>query len=155
MSGIEILGIAASVISVANLGGKLSVKLFIFARKIKSADKSISSAYQDIVATRAVLHQLGNELKRNDRRRLCSKELVLTALTLVNECNSIFAELDEALDDKKATTPYHSIIRSWREKARRPFLEPRIELLRTNLERLKISLIVMSDVLIFAKQLSR
>jgi len=38
------------------LGGKLSVKLFIFARKIKNADKSISSISQDIAATGAVLH---------------------------------------------------------------------------------------------------
>jgi len=73
----------------------------------------------------------------------------------VNGRNSIFAELEEALDSKKTTTPCHSIIQSWREKAGYPFLEPRIELLGTNLERLKISLIVMSDVLIFAKQLSR
>ena len=155
MSGIEILGIAASVISVTDLGGKLSVKLFTFARKIKNADKSISSISRDIAATGAVLHQLGNELKRSDQTRLRSKGLVLTAQTLVNECNNIFAELDEALDDKKKTTPCHSNIRSRRKKARYPFLEPRIELLRTNLERLKSSLIVMLNVLIFAEQLSR
>jgi len=111
MSGIEILGIAASVISVTDLGGRLSVKLFTFARKIKNADKSISIS-RDIAATGAVLHQLGNELKRSDQTRLRSKGLVLTAQTLVNECNNIFAELDEALDDKKMTTPCHSIIRS-------------------------------------------
>jgi hypothetical protein len=80
---------------------------------------------------------------------------VLTAQTLVNEHNSIFAELGEALDDKKTATPCHSVIRSWREKARYPFLEPRIELLCTNLERLKSSLIVMLNVLIFAEHLSR
>jgi hypothetical protein len=65
MSGIEILGTAASVITVADLGGKLSVKLFTFARKIKNTDESISSIPRDIAATGAVLHQLGNELKRN------------------------------------------------------------------------------------------
>ena len=43
MSGIEILGIATSVINGADLGGKLSVKLFIFARKTKNADKSVNS----------------------------------------------------------------------------------------------------------------
>ena len=71
MSEIEILGIAASVINVADLGGKLSVTFFTFARKIKNADKSISSISRDIAATGAVLHQLGNELKRNDQTRLC------------------------------------------------------------------------------------
>jgi hypothetical protein len=37
MSGIEILSVAASVIQIAELGGKLSVKLFAFSRKIKNA----------------------------------------------------------------------------------------------------------------------
>jgi hypothetical protein len=60
MSGIEILRIAAGVIAVADLGGKVSVKLFTFARKIKNADKSIQRHIsRDIAATGALLHQLG------------------------------------------------------------------------------------------------
>jgi hypothetical protein len=54
MFGIDILGIAASVIQIADLGGKLSVKLFTFSRKIKNAHKSIDSISQDISATGAI-----------------------------------------------------------------------------------------------------
>jgi hypothetical protein len=43
MSGLEILGIAASVLQIAEMGGRLSVKLFTFSRKIKNADKNIDS----------------------------------------------------------------------------------------------------------------
>jgi hypothetical protein len=58
MSGLEILGIAASVLQIAELGGRLSVKLFTFGRKIKNADKHIDGISQDIAATGAVLQQL-------------------------------------------------------------------------------------------------
>ena len=70
MSGVEILGIAAGVVQIAELGGKLSVKLFTFTRKIKNADRNIDSVSQDIAATGAVLQQLGNELKKDERLRL-------------------------------------------------------------------------------------
>jgi len=67
MSGIEILRIAAGVIAVADLGGKVSVKLFTFARKIKNADKSISGISR---GTSPLLEpcftNLANEVKRND-----------------------------------------------------------------------------------------
>jgi hypothetical protein len=83
MSGLEILGIAASVLQIAELGGRLSVKHFTFSRKIKNADKNIDSQSQDIAATGAVLLQLGNTLKKDDQTSLCSDEAVTTARNLV------------------------------------------------------------------------
>jgi hypothetical protein len=98
MSGIEILGIAASVLQIADLGGGLSVKLFTFSRKIKNAHKSIDSITQEIAATGAILHQLGSELQKDKQLRLCSPEAVSTAKELVQACNRIFVELNTALD---------------------------------------------------------
>lgn len=51
MSGIEIVDIAASVLQLANLGGQLSVKPSTFSRKIKYADKSITSISAEIAQT--------------------------------------------------------------------------------------------------------
>ena len=152
MSGIEILGIAASVLQIAELGGKLSVKLFVFSRKIKKADKSIDSISQDIAATGAALQQLGNELAKDEHLRLCSQEAILTAQRLVDDCNKVFLELDNALDGRISN---NTLIQGWRQRLKYPFLEPQIELLRSNLERLKSSLVVMLNVLIFAGQLKR
>src|SRR2546423_387958 len=152
MSGIEILGIAASILQIAELGGKLSVKLFTFSRKIKNADKSISSISKDIAATGAVLQQLANELRKDERLRLCSDQAVATVKLLVDDCKKIFSELNEALDSRPSGNSY---ISGWMEKLKYPFLEPHIELLRSNLERLKSSLVVMLNVLIFAEQLRK
>ena len=155
MSGIEILGIAASVLQIAELGASLSVKLFTFSRKIKNADKSINSISRDIAATGAILRQLGNELDKDQNLRLCSQEAVSTANALVEECNIIFEELNVALDGGKSQTTGHKLILGWKDRIRFPFLEPQVELLRSNLERLKSSLVVMLNVLIFAEQLRK
>lgn len=150
MSGIEIVSIAASVLQLADLGGRLSVKLFTFSRKIKNADKSIASISAEIAQTGSILQQLGNELNKDDKLRLCSAEAVATAKVLVDECYKIFDELNDSLD---ARLPKNKVVAAWKQKLNFPLIEPQVDLLRTNLERLKSSLLVMLNVLIFAEQL--
>ncbi|EXJ76440.1 uncharacterized protein A1O5_00948 [Cladophialophora psammophila CBS 110553] len=150
MSGLEIVGLAASVIQIAELGGKLSVRLFTFSRKIKNAHQSIDSISQDIAATGAVLAQLGNELRKEDNLRLRSPAALATTENLVDSCNKLFTELNEAIDEGGNG---HKLIVEFKKRLRFPFLEPQIELLRSNLERLKTSLLVILNVLILAEQL--
>lgn len=150
MSGIEIVGIAASVLQLADLGGRLSVALFTFSRKIKNADKSIASISAEIAQTGSILQQLGNELQKDSQLRICSVDAVAMAKALVNDCYSVFDELKESLDAK---VPKNKIIAAWKQKVKFPLIEPQINLLRTNLERLKSSILVMLNVLIFAEQL--
>ncbi|KIW99218.1 uncharacterized protein Z519_00881 [Cladophialophora bantiana CBS 173.52] len=150
MSGLEIVGLAASVIQIAELGGKLSVRLFTFSRKIKNAHQSIDSISQDIAATGAVLAQLGNELRKEDNLRLRSPAALATTENLVESCNKLFTELNEAIDGGESG---HKLIAEFKKRLRFPFLEPQIELLRSNLERLKTSLLVILNVLILAEQL--
>lgn len=63
MSGLEALGIAASIIQVADLGTKLSVKLFSFYRELKGANESIQNLSSDVAITSATLRELGESLK--------------------------------------------------------------------------------------------
>jgi len=152
MSGIEILGIAASVLQIADLGAKLSVKLFTFSRKVKNADKTINSISQDIAATGAVLQQLASVLKKDEKSRVCSDQAIQTAKGLVDDCKKIFSELDDALDNPSPGNKYFS---AWKDRLKFPFIEPQIDLLQSNLERLKSSLVVMLNVLIYAEQLRK
>ena len=153
MSGVEIVGIAASVIQIAELGARLSVKLFVFSRKIKSADKSIDSISQDIAATGAVLQQLGSELSKDENAELCSNEALATTRNLVDSCMSVFKDLESSLDGRFPSS--NSVVAGWKRRLKFPFLEAQIEVLRSNLERLKSSLLVMLNVLIFAAQVRR
>src|ERR1700712_1210803 len=129
MSGIEILGIAASVLQLADVGAKLSVKLFVFSRKIKSADKSINRISQDIAATGAVLQQLGKEISKDEHLQLCSNEAMSTAQRLVGDCNKAFSELDDALDGRLTK---NTVVMGWKQRLKYPYMEAQIELLRSN-----------------------
>jgi hypothetical protein len=58
MSGVEVLGIAASVLQIADLGAKVSVKLFGFARKVRGAAEKIDLISKEIAATGALLQRM-------------------------------------------------------------------------------------------------
>jgi hypothetical protein len=150
MSGLEIVAVAASVLQLADLGGRLSVKLFTFSRKIKNADRSIASISAEIAQTGSVLQLLGNELQKDDQLKVCSAEAVATAKVLVSDCYKLFDDLNESLD---ARAPKNKVVAAWKQKIKFALVEPQIDLLTTNLERLKSSLLVMLNVLIFAEQL--
>lgn len=151
MSEIEVLiGIATSVLQITDLGAKLSVKLFAFSRKIKNANKSIETISKDIAATGAVLQQLGNELTKNVSTRLCSNEAITTARGLVMDCQQIFKDIEKATESKD-----HKKKASWLQRTKFPYLEMHIESLRCNLERLKISLMLMLNTLIFVEQMKK
>ncbi|KAJ9603397.1 hypothetical protein H2200_012175 [Cladophialophora chaetospira] len=145
MAGVEILGIAASVAQIADLGARLSVKLFVFSRKIKSADKSIEAISQDIASTGAVLQELGKEISNKDTNELLTQEGLRIAHDLITSCQKVFNELDTALDGRVTD---NSIVKAWRSRLKYPFIEAQVELLRLNLERLKSSLVLVLNALI-------
>lgn len=156
MSGLEILGIAASVVQIAELGGSLSVRLFTFSRKIKNADRSIDSISKDIAATGSVLQQLGNELNKNESAKLCSPEAISAAKDLIEECRKVFNELNNALGDSATGTGTGGkIVIGLKQRLKFPFIQPQIDLLQATLEKLKSSLLVMLNVLIFAGQVRK
>lgn len=73
MSGVEIIGIAASVVQIADAGARLSSKLFIFTRKVKDADRSIQNISSEIAATGAALRELGDALEQDKYANLGSR----------------------------------------------------------------------------------
>lgn len=153
LTGAEILGVVAGVIQLADVGAKLSVKLSSFARKAKSADLAIRDVSQDVALTCNVLRELGNELRKDEEAKLCSNEAMTTAQDVIDECHKVFKDLDNALDKNKAVPQDAVVFKKWAQKLKYPFIEPHIDILRTNLERLKSTLLLMLSVIIYAGQL--
>lgn len=149
MSGIEIFGIGASVLQIADLGTRVSVKLFGFARKIRGAAEKIDLISKEIAATGALLQQLSEQLDKDSKTQLLRRELVDSANELVQECNKIFKNIDKAIDG----TSGNKIILSLKQKVHYAYLESEIEALRMNLENLKSSICIMQNILIYAEQL--
>jgi hypothetical protein len=149
MSGVEVFGIAASVLQIADLGAKVSVKLFGFARKVRGAAEKIDFISKEIAATGALLQQLSEQLDKDSQVQLLRRELVDSADELVQECKKIFKNIDKAIDGK----PGNKVILSLKQKIHYTYLESEIDALRMNLENLKSSIGIMQNVLIYAEQL--
>jgi len=155
MSGIEIVSLAASAIQIADIGGKLSVKLFTYLRKVKNANRSIDALSQDIAATGAVLKQLGETLSNDDSLKVCSQEAIDVAKTLVKDTKKVFTDLEKLIDgNERSDSNFLQNVSFW-QRLKYPFLQQQIEQVQANLERLKSSLLVILNVLIFAEQLRK
>lgn len=85
MSGLEILGIAASILQIADLGATVSVKLCTFYRQLKSADQSAQSLSSEVALTCSILRQLGENLKQDEQTRLYSAQAFDTAQEVLRE----------------------------------------------------------------------
>lgn len=151
------LGIVASVIQIADVGIRLSLKLYAFGEAVSSANRSIISISKDVSLTSSVLKELGQILDtdQNQGARLCSENAVQTANGIVTECKEVFQELDEILLKKlphrsqgdKATRATLAL-----ERLKWPFIQPRIQLLRGHLDTLKSTLTLMLNVIMYAGQ---
>jgi hypothetical protein len=152
MSGLESLAIAASVLQIADLAANLSLKLFEFSRKTSNADKSVEFVSKDIKSTGIVLHQLAIELSKDEARAICSRMAIDKTEELINSCREVFHELEQILDAEASSD---KTVWSLKRRLKFSFLEPHIELLRSNLDRLRSSLTLMVSTLTFASQMKK
>ena len=73
------LGVIASVIRIADVGLKLSIRLYDIARTVASADKTIASISSDVKLTSTVLKDLGETLKRDKESYVANRSDMQTA----------------------------------------------------------------------------
>ena len=159
---IAAIGIAASVAQLADYGFKLSIKLFSFSQAVSSADSSVKGISNDVSLTSAVLQELCGTLKADSGSHMISPAAVEATQQTVKECLSIFEELSAALDKSLANLGVQENKEKGKlkrgrvtlEKLKWPFKQPKMELLRSNLDRLKASLTLMLQVLSYARAIS-
>ena len=78
------LGITASVDQIADVGLRLSIKLYTFGEIVASADRSVISISNDVSLTSGVLKELGQLLDKDRETRTFSEDAVQTADGVVN-----------------------------------------------------------------------
>ena len=156
------LGIVASVIQIADVGLRLSLRLYSFGETAASADKAIVGISKDVSLTSSVLQELGEHLRkdREEAPPICSENAIKTAEEIGRECLLVFQELDGALEKSlkrlgvvqgREKGRWISVVR---ERLRWPLLQPKMEVLRRNLDRLRVTLLLMLNVMIYARQCS-
>lgn len=155
---IAALGVAASVAQLADYGFKLSIKLFSYSQAVSQADASIQGISNDVSLTSTVLQELCGILKSDDTHIVSSSAVEATQQT-VKECLQIFEQLSAALDKSLGTLGISEKGKAKKgrvalEKLKWPFKQPKMELLRSNLDRLKASSTLMLQVLSYARSIS-
>ena len=154
------LGAIASIIQIADVGLKLSIKLYDFAGTVASADKAIASISRDVKLTSTVLKDLGETLEKDKDSCIVNENAVQTASGIVEECLEVFREMDNIFlkrtpllrqNDEGNQAPRG---KKMMERLWWPYIQSKVLLLRSNLERLKSTLLLMLNVITYAKMKS-
>lgn len=157
------LGIIASVAHIADVGLRLSIKLYTFGEIVASADRSVLSISKDVSLTSGVLKELGHLLDKDREARTFSENAVQTADGVVKECLEVFREMEDILvkkmpglakgDGKGGGRTKRAAVLL--ERLKWGYLQPKLQLLRSNLDRLKSTLLLlMLNVITYARQVS-
>lgn len=153
------LGLIASVVQSADLDVRLSLRLYTFGETVASADKSIISMSKDVSLTYSVLKELGKSLEREQELRICSETAFQAADGIVKECLEVLDSMDKALTKSISRLGLQNSEKRIRtvaalERLKWHFLQPKMQLLRSNLERLKSTLLLMPNVLTYARKVA-
>ena len=152
----EVFGTIAAVIGVADVGARISAKLYTFGVLVASADETISSISKEVALTSTVLKELGNILaKERPESPIITKIAIGNIEETVQECDKAFEQIDSVLLKrvprlrlgKGYQGPKAAILL---ERFGWQALEPKVHLLRSNIDRLKSSLLLMLNVLMLA-----
>lgn len=133
---------------------KLSVKLCSFYRQIKDADHSAQRLASDVSLTCSILHQLGKTLEQDSQTKLCSQQAFLTAQEVLEECERIFKQIQDAIEKKDPGSGKSR----WERGTRRltiVILGPDLEVLKSHLDRLKSTMLLMLNVIMYAREINR
>jgi hypothetical protein len=153
MSGLEAIGVAASIIQVADLGAKLSVKLFSFYQRVKNASDSIHLLSNEIALVSAILRELGDNLKDEEASKLCSKEAFHTLNVVLDQSRDVLGQIQKVIDDndQRGKGRFQQVA----GKLRIAYHESSLDQLKTSLERLKATMLLLLNVITYAGQIRR
>lgn len=150
------IGAVATILQIADVGLRLSTTLFTFAETVASADKAVSSISKDVSLTSSVLRELASILQKDIGPRSYSNAAVDSAIEVVREYSGVFQEVESTLIEKLPKLSSRAKDKGSRltialERFKWPYLQPKVDLLRSNLDRLKSSLLVILNVISLAK----
>lgn len=158
MSGLEAIGTAASIIQIADLGTKLSIKLFTLYREIKNANQSIKDLSSDVALTCAILRELGESLKQDEQVKLCSKEALMIAQSILSQCEEVLSDLGGLLKRHGGGGSEGGKMSAFRratDKFWQVLVMQDIDPLKVKLEGLKSTMVLMLNVIMFAGQVRK
>ncbi|KAL9044094.1 MAG: hypothetical protein Q9214_002744 [Letrouitia sp. 1 TL-2023] len=161
----EGLSIAGSLVAVAAAGYHISVNLTTLATQIDTASERISSIAGDVSLTSSALQQLSELMNYEgtvDDMSIFNQSSLETTRISATTCQNIFKELEQAVQSAseqirgKGKLVGEKIKLSKFEKLKWPFLQPKINIFREELQNAKGTLMLMLQVasLFFSKKMA-
>src|SRR3569833_373763 len=141
----EVLGLVASIIEVSSFGLKLSKNLHDYGAAVIGAERRLAGLDRDIGFTSGILSELGTLLNDGRVQALVSEQSIALARDAVAECDGIFQAMEGVIAN---------IRQNGLGKFKMYFRETKIELLRSNLDRMKGNLTLLMGVFNHATQIS-
>ncbi|KAL9610441.1 MAG: hypothetical protein Q9167_004866 [Letrouitia subvulpina] len=159
------LSIAGSLVAVAAAGYHISVKLTTLATQMDTASERISLIGSDVSLTSNALQQLGelmNQKGTEDCVNIFSQSSLETTRTSATTCQDIFKEIEQAIQSAseqirgKGKLVGEKIKLSKFEKLKWPFLQPKFDIFRRQLQDAKGTLMLMLQIasLFFSKKMA-
>lgn len=143
----EVVGLAASIIQIAGVGVKLSTTLYNFIGSAVRADHELSDIAGDVEITANALDSVGRVFEDEDSKSIVSRKAIQDAGKLIKRCESVFTDIDGLTEKRRKAGKDGKKVLSTFGRLGFPLKEQRIQLLRTRLESLKNSLILLLNVL--------
>ncbi|KAH7155927.1 hypothetical protein EDB81DRAFT_376260 [Dactylonectria macrodidyma] len=141
----EVLALVASIIEVSAFGLQLSKCLRDYGSAVVGAERRLSGLDKDISFTSGILSELGTLLNDARVQALVSEQSIRLAREAVAECDGIFQAMEGVIAN---------IRKNGLGKFKMYFRETKIELLRSNLDRMKGNLTLLMGVIHHATQIS-
>lgn len=136
--------IAVSVAGLASLGLQLADTLNKYAGSAVDSKGRAQAIREDVELAVEVFKQLAKIVNNDANRAMMNNESQKAVKDHIVQCEGIFAKIKSTLPQSDAKG-----IRT-RDLLRWPLIEPKLELLRGNLEKIKTTLQLLMNVVIFA-----
>lgn len=158
------LAITEAAAQIADVGLRLSIKLypFAFGKIVASADHAVISISKDVSLISGVLKELGQIIDKDRKTQTFSDNAIQTADGVFKECRVVFEEMDSILvkalpslgagskEVKGIERPKRAT--AMLEKLKWGYLQPKLQLLQSNLHRLRSTLSLMVNVVTYAER---
>lgn len=152
MPELEVIRVLASITQVTDRGTKLSVKLCSFYCSVKSTDQSLQCLSSDVSLTCCILKELSKTLEQDDK--LCSEQALSTARDVFDKCNSIFEQIENAIDEQNHGSEKNCLIRTPKKSSYVSYSTcADLEMLKVNLEKLKSTTLLILNIIIYGRQI--
>ncbi|KAG9596828.1 hypothetical protein KCU98_g15376, partial [Aureobasidium melanogenum] len=141
--------IAVSVGGLVSLGIQLVQGLSQYAGSALDSKGRIKAISTDIDITVQVVQTLDTTIQDEANRAMMKDDAARLIQETIAQCRDIFTKIQSTLPEYSAAGPRKRHVIIW------PFIEPKLDLLRGNLEKLKTSLQLLMNVIILAAMSKR